>query len=56
MGTELFLLTVCSLFNRLELYLYLNVLLMNGVLLSNLVYRKVFLQRRLNSRGGASLR
>jgi len=51
MGTELFLLTVCSLLNKLELYLYLNVLLMNGVLLSNLLYRNVFVHRTLNSRG-----
>ncbi len=53
MGTELFLLTVCSLFNRLELYLYLNAVLMNGVLLFNLLYRGVLLRRRLSIRNDA---
>jgi phosphatidylglycerophosphate synthase len=53
MGTELFLLMVCSLFNRLELYLYLNAVLMNGVLLTNLLYRRVLLRRRLSIRNEA---
>jgi phosphatidylglycerophosphate synthase len=47
MGTELFLLTLCSLLNRLELYLDLNLLLMNAVLLLNIIYRKAILSRKL---------
>ncbi len=47
MGTELFLLMLCSLFNLLEVYLCLNVLLMNGVLLANVAYRRFSLRRRL---------
>jgi phosphatidylglycerophosphate synthase len=47
MGTELFLLTVCSLLNRLELYLYLNVILMNGILFLNIAYKRVVLRRKL---------
>ncbi len=47
MGTELFLLTVCSIFNRLESYLYLNVVLMNGILFLNIAYRRVVLRNTL---------
>jgi archaetidylinositol phosphate synthase len=47
MGTELFLLTACSVLNKLELYLYLNAVLMNGILLFNLAYRRILLRRRL---------
>jgi len=54
MGTELFVLTVCSLFNRLELYLFLNVVLMNAVLVLNLLYRRVRLRRRLLFGGDAN--
>ncbi len=39
-GTEFALLTVCSLFNQLHLYLLLNVFLMNGILLGAIVYRR----------------
>jgi phosphatidylglycerophosphate synthase len=40
MGTELFLLTLCSLYNKLEWYLVLNIVVMNGVLLANIAYRR----------------
>ena len=42
-GTELALLTVCSLFNELHLYLWLNLLLMNGIWIATILYRKAFL-------------
>ncbi len=45
-GTELFLLTLCSVFNRLELYLYLNVFLMNGFLFVCIAYRRFVLSAR----------
>jgi phosphatidylglycerophosphate synthase len=47
MGTELFLLTVCSIFNRMEFYLSLNVVLLNGILFLNIAYRRVVLRRKL---------
>ncbi|MBI4428149.1 MAG: CDP-alcohol phosphatidyltransferase family protein [Ignavibacteriales bacterium] len=43
-GTELFLLMVCSVFNELELYLFLNVFVMNGVLAACVLYRRIFLR------------
>ena len=46
-GTELFLLTLCSIFNKLQLYLYLNVFLMNGALLVCVAYRRAFLWEKL---------
>lgn len=49
MGTELFLMTVCSLFDRLELYLYLNAVLMNALLLANILYRRTSLRQRIES-------
>ena len=42
-GTELFLLTLCSIFNHLELYLYLNIFLMNGILIICILYRRFIL-------------
>jgi phosphatidylglycerophosphate synthase len=48
-GTEFALLTLCSVFNQLYLYLWLNVLLMNGVWLASVLYRKYFLVPRLAS-------
>jgi len=42
-GTELFLLMSCSVLNQLELYLYLNLFLMNGILLICIVYRRFVL-------------
>lgn len=47
-GTELFLLMLCSVFNELRLYLYLNVFLMNGMLMVCVVYRRVFLAKKLS--------
>lgn len=46
MGTELFLLTLCSLANELELYLLFNVLGMNLVWCVAVVYRRLVLARR----------
>ena len=43
MGTELFVLMLCSVFNQLVLYLYLNLAMMNGILLVSLMYRRQFL-------------
>jgi len=43
MGTELFVLMLCSVFNQLVLYLYLNLVIMNGILLASLMYRRQFL-------------
>lgn len=40
-GTEYALLTLCSLFNNLSLYLLLNVFLMNGIWLVSVGYRRV---------------
>jgi phosphatidylglycerophosphate synthase len=46
-GTELALLTVCSLFNALPLYLLLNVFLMNGIWAGSVLYRRCVLARRV---------
>jgi hypothetical protein len=48
-GTEFFLLMLCSVFNRLELYLYLNIFLMNGILILCLLYRRFVLLRYLQA-------
>jgi phosphatidylglycerophosphate synthase len=56
MGTELFVLTFCSLLNELTLYLYMNAVLMNGVLLFNILYRRFLLRRRLFAWGDALVR
>jgi phosphatidylglycerophosphate synthase len=45
-GTELFLLMVCSVFNQLELYLYLNLFFMNGILITCIAYRRFVLSIR----------
>jgi hypothetical protein len=45
-GTELFLLMLCSIFNHLELYLYLNLFLMNGILIICILYRRFILSVR----------
>jgi phosphatidylglycerophosphate synthase len=42
-GTEFALLTVCSLFNNLELYLRLNLLVMNSIWILTVLYRKLIL-------------
>ena len=46
-GTELFLLMVCSVLNELELYLYLNLFLMNGIMLGSISYRRLFLSKKI---------
>jgi hypothetical protein len=48
-GTEFFLLMLCSVLNRLELYLYLNIFLMNGILILCLLYRRFVLLRELQA-------
>jgi len=48
-GTEFALLTVCSVSNNLNLYLWLNLLLMNGIWLAGICYRRFALSRRLRS-------
>jgi hypothetical protein len=50
-GTELFLLMVCSLFNELHLYLVLNVLVMNGILFFSILYRRFVLFPSLVPKG-----
>lgn len=47
LGTELFLLAVCSWANRLELYMWINLLGMNALWLGTLWYRRAALRRRL---------
>jgi phosphatidylglycerophosphate synthase len=49
LGTELFLLTVCSLVNRLDAYLYLNLIGMNGIWLASIVYRRSLLAQQVRS-------
>jgi phosphatidylglycerophosphate synthase len=46
-GTELLLLMLCSVAGRLELYLWLNLSLMNGILLFAVGYRRYQLRRAL---------
>jgi Phosphatidylglycerophosphate synthase len=48
-GTEFFLLMLCSVLNRLELYLYLNIFLMNGILILCIFYRRFVLVRDLQA-------
>lgn len=50
LGTELALLTVCSLLNTLYIYLWLNVLLMNSIWFASTVYRKFVLAPHLVER------
>ena len=49
LGTELFLLTVCSVMNQLPLYLFCNLGLMNGLWLANIWYRRNVLAPRARS-------
>jgi phosphatidylglycerophosphate synthase len=49
-GTELFLLMACSVFDKLPLYLYLNMFFMNGILILCIVYRKYTLSSRCFAR------
>lgn len=46
-GTELMLLGICSWLNEIHTYLLLNVLLMNGVWLVNVLYRRIVLAGNL---------
>lgn len=46
-GTELFLLMICSVLNRLEFYLYLNLFFMNGIWVVGILYRKTVLKREV---------
>jgi phosphatidylglycerophosphate synthase len=46
-GTELFLLTLCSVAGHLDAYLWLNLLLMNGIWGVSVVYRRVVLRFRV---------
>ena len=50
LGTELFLLTACSVVNRLDTYFFLNLIGMNGVWVASVMYRRYILARRLRSR------
>jgi len=45
-GTELFLLMVCSVFNQLSLYLILNIVFMSGIVLLSVFYRRWFLVKQ----------
>lgn len=53
-GTELFLLALFALFNRLEIYLWWNVVIMNGIWAGTILYRKVFLSRKVRTAAGRS--
>ena len=46
-GTELFILMLCSVVDRLDLYLFLNLMLMNGIWVFCILYRRVILRRKL---------
>jgi phosphatidylglycerophosphate synthase len=50
-GTELFLLMLCSVFNALHLYLLLNVFLMNSILFVSIFYRRWYLLPTISSKG-----
>ena len=50
-GTELFVLMLCSLFNALQLYLILNVFLMNSILFVSIFYRRLYLRPTISMRG-----
>lgn len=46
-GTEFAVLTICSLFNNLSLYLLLNIVLMNGIWMINILYRRYILSMKI---------
>jgi len=50
-GTELFILMVCSVLNALQTYLFLNVFLMNVVLLISILYRRWYLGPTISTKG-----
>ena len=47
LGTELFVLMACSVVHRLDVYLYLNIFLLNGIWLICIVYRRFVLSSRV---------
>lgn len=47
-GTEIMLLAICSWANELYLYLWLNLILMNSILLFSILYRKIVLSKNLS--------
>lgn len=53
MGTELFLLMICSVLNELQLYLYLNLFLMNAILLLSVFYRRWYLASTISAKGAS---
>jgi phosphatidylglycerophosphate synthase len=50
-GTELFVLMLCSLFNALHIYLLLNVFLMNSILFVSIFYRRWYLRPTISLKG-----
>jgi phosphatidylglycerophosphate synthase len=50
-GTELFLLMICSLFDALLMYLYLNLILMNTILVASVAYRRWYLCKSISTKG-----
>ncbi len=46
-GTELFLLMLFSILKQLELYLWINLVVMNGILIVSMTYRRSLLRRKL---------
>jgi phosphatidylglycerophosphate synthase len=50
-GTELFILMVCSVLNALQTYLILNVFLMNAILLISILYRRWYLGPTISTKG-----
>jgi len=50
-GTELFILMVCSVLNALQTYLILNVFLMNLILLISILYRRWYLGPTISTKG-----
>jgi len=51
MGTELFLLMLCSVSDQLVLYCFLNLILMNAILLASVLYRRFIFPYRLQLGG-----
>ncbi len=52
LGSELFLLTVCSLVNEMRWYLFLNLVGMNGIWGICVLYRRVVLRGQMRTSGG----
>jgi phosphatidylglycerophosphate synthase len=50
LGTELAILTVCSFLDNLTLYLWINILVMNGLWLAAVLYRRIVLAPSLSRR------